>query len=40
MGEHPDEATQLFKDLLIGVTGFFREPEAFKALEEIIAKLV
>jgi len=40
MRERPDEATQLFKDLLIGVTGFFREPEAFKALEEIIAKLV
>ena len=40
MREHPDEAMQLFRDLLIGVTGFFREPEAFKAVEEIIAKLV
>jgi len=40
MREHPDEAMQLFRDLLIGVTGFFREPEAFNTLEEIIAKLV
>jgi len=35
------EATLLFKDLLIGVTGFFREPEAFEVLEqEVIPKLV
>ena len=38
--EHSVEATRLFKDLLIGVTGFFREPEAFKALEEAIARLL
>ncbi|MGH8657872.1 MAG: chemotaxis protein CheB [Gammaproteobacteria bacterium] len=38
--EHPVEVTGLFKDLLIGVTGFFREPEAFKALEEAIAPVV
>jgi two-component system, chemotaxis family, CheB/CheR fusion protein len=25
----PEEADQLFKDLLIGVTQFFRDPEAF-----------
>jgi len=39
--ESPGEATLLFKDLLIGVTGFFREPEAFKVLEqEVVPKLV
>jgi two-component system CheB/CheR fusion protein len=39
--ESPSEATLLFKDLLIGVTGFFREPEAFKVLEqEVFPKLV
>lgn len=30
----PDEVDALFRDLLIGVTSFFRDPEAFKALEE------
>jgi two-component system CheB/CheR fusion protein len=36
----PDEVTALFRDLLIGVTSFFRDPEAFKAVEEqIIPKL-
>jgi len=30
----PGEVKALFKDLLIGVTSFFRDPEAFKALEE------
>ena len=38
--EDSEEATQLFKDLLIGVTGFFREAEAFKVLEEVIGKIV
>lgn len=34
------EVDALFRDLLIGVTNFFRDPEAFKALEEqIIPKL-
>jgi two-component system, chemotaxis family, CheB/CheR fusion protein len=39
--EHqPEEADQLFKDLLIGVTQFFRDPEAFQALgREVIPKL-
>ncbi len=32
--EHPDEVQQLFKELLINVTSFFREPEAFEALEK------
>ena len=30
----PQEVEALFRDLLIGVTSFFRDPEAFKALEE------
>ena len=30
----PQEAGALFRDLLIGVTCFFRDPHAFKALEE------
>ncbi|HYJ47790.1 MAG TPA: CheR family methyltransferase, partial [Pyrinomonadaceae bacterium] len=40
MQENPGEATALLKDLLISVTNFFRDPNAFKALErEIIPKL-
>ncbi len=36
----PEEASHLFKDLLIGVTQFFRDPEAFEALgREVIPKL-
>lgn len=36
----PQEVETLFRDLLIGVTSFFRDPDAFKALEEqIIPKL-
>ena len=36
----PPEVEALFRDLLIGVTNFFRDPEAFKALEEqVIPKL-
>jgi len=31
--QNPDEAKKLVRDLLIGVTGFFREPEAYEALE-------
>ena len=39
--EHPDEVKQLFRDLLISVTNFFRDPEAFQALEtEVIVPLV
>jgi PAS domain S-box-containing protein len=38
--ENPGEVQQLFKDLLIGVSGFFRDPEAFKVLErEVIPKV-
>ncbi|MDZ7698126.1 MAG: chemotaxis protein CheB [Deltaproteobacteria bacterium] len=36
----PAEVEALFRDLLIGVTSFFRDPEAFQALDEhIIPKL-
>jgi two-component system CheB/CheR fusion protein len=36
-----DEPGRLFRDLLIGVTGFFREPEAYKVLEQrVIVSLV
>jgi two-component system CheB/CheR fusion protein len=36
----PTEVEALFRDLLIGVTNFFRDPDAFKVLEEqIIPKL-
>jgi two-component system, chemotaxis family, CheB/CheR fusion protein len=38
--QHPDEVTALFRDLLIGVTSFFRDPEAFATLEtEVIPRL-
>jgi two-component system CheB/CheR fusion protein len=37
----PAEVEALFRDLLIGVTNFFRDPEAFKEIEErIIPKLL
>ncbi len=40
LDEQPEEAGQLFKDLLIGVTQFFRDPAAFEALgREVIPKL-
>ncbi|MDO8721736.1 MAG: chemotaxis protein CheB [Syntrophales bacterium] len=32
--QNPAEGEALFHDFLIGVTNFFRDPEAFKALEE------
>ncbi len=32
--EDPKEATALFRDLLISVTSFFRDPEAYQALTE------
>jgi two-component system, chemotaxis family, CheB/CheR fusion protein len=32
----PAEVDVLFRDLLIGVTSFFRDPEAFKALETLV----
>ena len=38
--QSPTEVEALFRDMLIGVTNFFRDPEAFKMLEEqVIPKL-
>jgi len=38
--QNPPEVEALFSDLLIGVTNFFRDPEAFKALQEqVIPKI-
>jgi two-component system CheB/CheR fusion protein len=34
--EEPEEVTLLFRDLLIGVTNFFRDPGAFETLEKTI----
>jgi two-component system, chemotaxis family, CheB/CheR fusion protein len=34
LAQAPEEVDALFRDLLIGVTRFFRDPEAFLALEE------
>ncbi len=40
IGETPGEAQAMFRELLIGVTSFFRDKEAFEALEsEVIPKL-
>jgi two-component system, chemotaxis family, CheB/CheR fusion protein len=36
----PAETTLLFHDMLIGVTSFFRDPEAFNALEENVIPVV
>jgi len=36
----PEEAEALFRDLLIGVTNFFRDPEAFEALERQVIPLL
>ena len=33
LGHAPQEVEALFRDLLIGVTRFFRDPEAFQALQ-------
>lgn len=39
--ENPQETTLLFQELLIGVTSFFRDPEAWEQLEtEVIPKLL
>lgn len=37
---HPHELDLLFQELLIGVTSFFRDPEAFEALERALELLV
>ena len=36
----PSELDSLFRDLLIGVTSFFRDPEAFQVLEELVVPQV
>ncbi|MCL4182955.1 MAG: PAS domain S-box protein [Burkholderiaceae bacterium] len=36
--ENPAEIDALFRDLLIGVTSFFRDPEAFAALQEKVIR--
>jgi two-component system CheB/CheR fusion protein len=36
----PDEIEALFRDMLIGVTSFFRDPEAFHALETQVIPLL
>jgi len=38
--ENPDEIKNLFNELLIGVTNFFRDPESFVKLKKILADLV
>ena len=39
--DDPDELNKLYQDLLIGVTQFFRDPDAFALLEhEVIEKLI
>ena len=41
LGAHPDEARALFKDLLINVSSFFRDPEAFAVLgQQILPQLL
>ncbi|HET9098370.1 MAG TPA: CheR family methyltransferase [Candidatus Saccharimonadales bacterium] len=37
---HPEELDQLFEAMLIGVTEFFRDPEAFNALEETVKTII
>jgi two-component system, chemotaxis family, CheB/CheR fusion protein len=34
--ENPDELDELYRDVLINVTGFFRDPEAFEALRNVV----
>jgi len=36
LNENPEELDLLFKELLIGVTGFFRDPEVWRLLQEKI----
>ena len=36
--ENPHELGTLFKELLIGVTNFFRDPEAFEVLRKVLLK--
>ena len=36
--ENPEEINQLFQEFLIGVTNFFRDPEAFESLKQSALK--
>ena len=36
LSQHNEEIEVLYRDLLIGVTEFFREPDAFQVLEDTI----
>lgn len=36
LGTHPGEVEQLSRDILISITRFFRDPEAFALLDETI----
>jgi two-component system CheB/CheR fusion protein len=38
--QHAEEIDALFRELLIGVTAFFRDPEAFEALAGVLDELV
>ena len=35
-----DEVQELFNELLIGVTGFFRDPEAFEKIQNILREII
>jgi two-component system CheB/CheR fusion protein len=37
---HPEESMALFKEILISVTGFFRDPLAFQTLEKYLRRLI
>lgn len=36
--QEPVEVDALFNDILIGVTGFFRDPDAFRTLDELVVR--
>ncbi|HAT11474.1 MAG TPA: chemotaxis protein CheB [Planctomycetes bacterium] len=38
--DNPQETGLLFKELLIGVTSFFRDPDAWKALRTVVASML
>lgn len=40
LSESPESIDELFQDLLIGVTSFFRDPDLFKKLEESVIPLI
>jgi PAS domain S-box-containing protein len=40
VGKNPEELDLLFKDILISVTSFFRDKEAFKALDRLLEKII